>query len=86
MAEEPAFQIKLILGDLDELIDREDELTNNFNFLSSYFEEWVNSMSRLSAIWNTASQEQLNQVISKFEEVKPIAMKLKLPWPEELSK
>ncbi|MCE5209846.1 MAG: hypothetical protein LLG42_16270 [Chloroflexi bacterium] len=86
MDSETEFEVKLILGDLEELVDREDELTKNSNFLSSYFEDWINSLSRFTSIWNIASREQLDQIIQKYEDVKPIALKLKLPWPEELSK
>ncbi len=86
MDSETEFTVKLIIGDVEELAEREDELTSNSNFLASYRADWINSLSRLTSIWNIANKEQLDQIIQKYEEVKPIALKLKLPWPEELSK
>jgi hypothetical protein len=79
------FKIKLILNDLSELEEREEELTQNENLLVMYSYDWINSLSRLGNIWNSINDQQRESIIQKYEEVKPIAMKLELPWPEELA-
>ncbi len=79
------FKIKLILNDLSELEEREEELTQNENLLVMYSYDWINSLSRLGNIWKSINDQQRESIIQKYEEVKPIAMRLKLPWPEELS-
>ncbi len=76
--------VKEIIFNLDELIAYQDEYAADDALLSSFLYDWVDNSAKLSAIWNIASEQQLAQVTSKYEEVKPIAMKLKLPWPEEL--
>lgn len=79
------FKIKLLLNDLFELEEREEELTQNENLLVMYSYDWINSLSRLENVWDLIDDEQRKQIIEKFEGVRLIAQKLKLPWPKELS-
>ncbi|MBP8856871.1 MAG: hypothetical protein KBG60_02555 [Anaerolineaceae bacterium] len=79
------WKVNIIIGEISELQEREDELTSNSDFLSMYLADWVNNLSRVSNIWKSISDEQRKAITQQFEVVKPIAMKLKLPWPEELS-
>ena len=80
------WKVNIIIGEISELQEREDELTSNSDFLSMYLADWVNNLSRVSNIWKSISDEQRKAITQQFEVVKPIAMKLKLPWPEELIK
>lgn len=84
MATDIEFKIKLIIGDVLELSEREEELTQNIHLLASYSYDWNNSLFRLTNIWNQISDDQKRVISDVYESVKPLAKKLKLSWPEEL--
>lgn len=86
MAQTVEREVKLILSDINELLEREEELTQNENLLVMYSYDWINSLVRVEKDWDIFTSDQQVLITQKFEEVKPIALKLKLPWPEELSK
>ncbi|MEN6482804.1 MAG: hypothetical protein ABFD29_11620 [Anaerolineaceae bacterium] len=78
-------EIKIILGNVSELAEREDELTQNRDFLAMYSFDWTSTLFRVTKIWNLIREEEKKIISDMYDHVKPIAMKLKLPWPEELS-
>jgi hypothetical protein len=85
MDSEINWKVNIIFGEISELQEREDELTNDSDLFTMYSYDWINNLSRVSAVWNKISDEQKDSITQKYEEVKPIAMKLELPWPEELA-
>lgn len=86
MDSEFTWKVKLIIDEISGLGIRENELANNNDLHSMYLTDWINNLSRLSFIWNAISDEQRKQITEAYTQIKPIALKLKLPWPEELSK
>jgi hypothetical protein len=78
-------EIKIILGNVSELAEREDELTQNRDFLAMYSFDWTSTLFRVTKIWNLTREEEKKIISDMYGHVKPIAMKLELPWPEELA-
>jgi hypothetical protein len=86
MGTESNFKMKIILNQAQELLDCQGQFFSNTNFLATFHSEWIDVLSRITHFWVIANAEQKALIQKKYEEVKPIALKLKLPWPEELSK
>jgi len=70
---------------LFDLQEQEEDFSANSDLLTMYSYDWINNLSRITSIWHLLNNEQQKLITQKYEEVKPIAIKLKLPWPEELS-
>ena len=86
MDQELAFPIKIILNHAIELNERQEEFFGNRNLLATFYSEWIDILSRITEVWIIASLEQKELIRTEYEKVKPLAQKLKLPWPEELIK
>jgi len=76
--------MKIILNQAQELLDCQDQFFSNTNLLATFHSEWIDILSRITHFWIIADEEQKALIQKKFDEVKPIALKLNLPWPEEL--
>ena len=85
MDSEFTWKVKLIIDEISGLEIREEELANNNDLHSMYLTDWINNLSRLSSIWNVISDDQRKQINDAYTQIKMIALKLKLPWPDELS-
>lgn len=85
MDQEPAFTIKIILNHAIELEDRQEEFFGNSNLFATFHSEWIDILSWISDFWRVATPEQKTLINVEYNKVKPIALKLKLPWPAELS-
>ncbi len=86
MDQESNFKIKVILGNAQELFDRQDQLFSNKNLLSVFHVEWIDILTWISEFWKIATLKQKALIQEGYDKVKPIAQRLNLPWPEELGK
>ena len=79
-------EIKIIIGNVSELAERENELSQNRDFLAMYSFDWTSTLFRVTNIWNLIREQEKKKISDAYDNVKPIAQRLKLSWPEELIK
>jgi len=84
MDSEITWKIKIIIDEISGLGVREDELADDNNLHSMYLTDWIDNNLRLASIWNNISDEQKKLIIEAYNQIKVIAGRLKLPWPDEL--